>query len=260
MYFHWQNLNKDLTGKPRPGIPWQGRMWIGPSAGSLCRLCVAWNLPGRHPGVSVGWGGDEDSPNAHLGIPGLCDLWVGLTHRRLARLIGHKEREMSLRFFDGAVWWSLATPVNEWSSKTPRWRHGSWHPLDTILGRQKYSERTIDTRRVPVPMPEGVYEATVRMYEAERRRPRWPWPRRILRADVKPDKPIPFPGKGENSWDCGDDATYEMTTNARTPEEAVGHLVATVLRDRKQRGGGYGWDRPLQPEEPPEPGPTAQVA
>jgi hypothetical protein len=52
--------------------------------------------------------------------------------------------------------------------------------------------------------------------------------------------PIPHPGKGENSYDCEDDATYSLTTEARNEAEAIGAMVATVMRSR-QKYGGLNW-------------------
>jgi hypothetical protein len=60
---------------------------------------------------------------------------------------------------------------------------------------------------------------------------------RRIRAKITPDTPIPFPGKGENSWDCGEDATHSMTCNATNEQEAVAKLVASVLNDRYRHGG-----------------------
>jgi hypothetical protein len=57
--------------------------------------------------------------------------------------------------------------------------------------------------------------------------------------DMKRD-PVPFPGKGENSWDCGEDASYGFGCAAETLEEGIGKFVASKLRDRG-RNGGRGW-------------------
>jgi hypothetical protein len=61
----------------------------------------------------------------------------------------------------------------------------------------------------------------------------------MVRAEITPDKPIPVPGKGENSWDCDDDASYGMTCAAQTPAEAVAHYSASIQRDRQRHGGNH---------------------
>jgi hypothetical protein len=71
-----------------------------------------------------------------------------------------------------------------------------------------------------------------------------------MRVDLKIDKGIPHAGKGENSWDCGDDATYGMCCAVKNIAEGVGVLVGSVLHDRVKYGG-YGdwlWCR----QEPPK--------
>ncbi|HXI16285.1 MAG TPA: hypothetical protein VNM48_07925, partial [Chloroflexota bacterium] len=70
-----------------------------------------------------------------------------------------------------------------------------------------------------------------------RRWPHWPLTRRMVRADVQVPEGVPHPGKGENAWDCGEDATYALTCAEQTPEAAVGRLVESVLRDRRRYGG-----------------------
>lgn len=56
---------------------------------------------------------------------------------------------------------------------------------------------------------------------------------------------VPFPGKGENSWDCGEDAIMGAGADEPTPEAAVASVVKSALRNRR-RYGGEGW----KPEKP----------
>jgi hypothetical protein len=49
--------------------------------------------------------------------------------------------------------------------------------------------------------------------------------------------PVPFPGKGENSWDCGEDATHGYYGPAASIEDAVGNLVTSTLKRRRKYGG-----------------------
>lgn len=133
-----------------------------------------------------------------------------------------------------------------WDSKTPRYRKGAFHLDDFFLGKAVFSKNVIETREVAVPMPEGTYDAVVALSDDTWKRPRWPFPRVIRRADIKVEKGIPHPGKGENSWDCGDDDTYGMCAPARTIPEAVGHLVGSCLKDRVRYGGYSKWTWPKE--------------
>ena len=126
----------------------------------------------------------------------------------------------------------------------PWWKKRRFHfdPFDTFLGRHEYSEKRISTEKVEVPMPERIYYGEVRIYESRWKRKRWPWTKRMVRStiDMK-DDPIPFPGKGENSWDCGEDATYSQSSQATTAVDAGASIQKSVMRSRDRHGGGLRW-------------------
>jgi hypothetical protein len=156
-----------------------------------------------------------------------------------------EETEIAIRWFEGGLRWSFWHPTMEWSSRTPKWRNGHFDPADFLLGRHKYSSEELSTENVEVPMPEKTYAGTVTLTRDTWKRPRWPFSRSIYRANIEVEGGVPHPGKGENSWDCGEDATYGMTCPARTAEQAVGKLVESVLSSRRRYGG-----RKWRPQEP----------
>lgn len=151
---------------------------------------------------------------------------------------------------DGAVsggflhwqWWA---PMHSWSSTTPKWRDGTFHPLDWLLGRHVMTDRDIESGEFEIPMPEGNYPCTIRLYESTWKRPGWFIPHRVRRADIKMVVGVPHPGKGENSWDCGEDACSSMTTPASSFAEAIGSMVASTMRQRLNYGSKH-W----RPENP----------
>lgn len=147
-----------------------------------------------------------------------------------------------VNFFDGFLHWNLLTPADSWESKTPKWRNGSFHPLDFILGRHDHNERVVeDWKPIVVPMPEGCYAGQARVLEASWKRRRLPWiSKRNVSVHVKMFEPLPHPGKGESAWDCGEDATYESHCGrSKTIAEAVGSMVAGSMRSRLNYGGGF---------------------
>lgn len=238
MRFHWQNLsNEDEHGQGR-GIPWHGRAWWNWTD----RWGIKWEWvfkAAARAGVSVEID-QEDGAGFSIRLF-LFALYVHLVFPGSYRLMKNGSREIELRYNDRALWWNLwRDPMGEWSRRVPRWRHGSFHFDDFFLGRAEHSERDIRTETVPIPLPEGTIRATVRLYESTWKRKRWPFPKRLRRAEITPEKPAPVPGKGENSWDCGPDAIYGMTTTASSSAEAVGHFVESVLRTRRKRGAA--WD------------------
>jgi hypothetical protein len=92
-----------------------------------------------------------------------------------------------------------------WSSDIPKWRHGNFNPVDFLFGRQKYSEDVLETVPVSLAMPEKTYTGTVKLLRSKWKRPRAWWTQTILYAHIDVPGGVPFPGKGENSWDCGED-------------------------------------------------------
>jgi hypothetical protein len=86
-------------------------------------------------------------------------------------------------------------------------------------------------------MPEGAYQGTAKLVLYEWSRPRW-FTKRMKRCEIRVPAGIPHEGKGDNSWDCGADATFGMTTGeCSSIPQGVGLLVGSVLRDRVEYGG-----------------------
>ena len=81
------------------------------------------------------------------------------------------------------------------------------------------------------------YRAALKLEECEWKRPRWPWPVRRRTASIDVPKGIPHQGKGENSYDCGEDATFGLGCEAWTVDEAISKMVASVLKSRAKYDG-----------------------
>lgn len=123
----------------------------------------------------------------------------------------------------------------EWRSAGPWWKKDITLPIaDWLIGRARIEKIDGERREVIVPMPEGSYRATAQHCVYETRR-RWYWP-----VDRRPSVwlnipgGIPCSGKGENSWDCGDDGLFGC--GGDTEEEAIAHAVRSSLRDRRRQG------------------------
>lgn len=213
-----------------------------------CEITLSWAIPGVSHFLTV-----TNLPRA------LFDA-LPMNYRRSERRYAGG-RTISLRIFDKAIWWSFWGDEMEHRHDDPRWMHGSWHPLDSILGGHRYSSEEIARSEVSIPMPERSYPATVKLTRDRWERPRWPrWPFATERRRAHVDIPggIGHPGKGENSWDCGDDATCGLTTTAKTVEEAIGKVVSSMLRDRMRYGGRHEFEP--SPPVPQDPTPVAGPA
>lgn len=179
---------------------------------------------------------------AHVGVYMNADKFR-LT-RWFANRFGGQEypyaRSLSVRLHHGAVHWCTWMDDSSWSRSTPKWRQGHWSIERTFWPREVDVTPLDDlTRAVLVPMPEGAYPAVVTFERRVMRRGRlgsWLKPEVITTYTLEFDKAIPFPGKGENSWDCGDDGISSMSGPGETAAGAVGHAVAAVYRNRLAYG------------------------
>lgn len=237
------------------------------------RLCL--HTPGRNGGT-IGWSfgkghcgasvtlhhpGDDDSISGHVAVPGIY-LYFGLERllsERLQRFLGlynpdanvggkYISRRIGWSIHDWTFWARLWDNDNRWSCDDPWWWSFTFslNPLD-IFGRRRYSSEVIQEQEVEVPMPEGSYMATVKICADSWTRPGFPWwplTKMILRAHVDDMEPIPHPGKGTMSYNCGPDALHGICCPARNPEEAIGKIVSSVLRDRMRYGGSHRYELP----------------
>lgn len=152
-------------------------------------------------------------------------------------------REIEVYWHEWGFWWTLWGDPMESRGKTDPWyiRMHNCNIPDLLFGRSKYSSRPIREERVVVPMPEGGYPALVKINLDTWRRPRWPFHRRMIRSELIPDKPIPFPGKGENSWDQGEDALHSLYGPYETSLKAAMAASESVMRDRLRYGAGWNY-------------------
>jgi hypothetical protein len=222
--------------------------------------------------ATVELGGDEEHVELTLAVLGLfvhLGLASPLTRRTLGWLtrpgrLGYGGREFGIKIHDGRLRMLIAAP-DFGSTREPRftWTRflrggrafrrtfrpeplgdhcralGGWEltiaPLDTLLGPRRTDYDAIRTVRAVVPMPEGAYPCAVTLADAVCRRPRWPWRKqRWPSADVALDTPIPVPGKGENAWDCDDDAIHSHHGPAADVAAALAAVTESALRDRER--------------------------
>jgi hypothetical protein len=154
-------------------------------------------------------------------------------------------REIGWQFFSGTFWlrlWHDPMESRCGPNGDPWWWEMRVNIPDLLLGRNKYSDEVLETREIVVPMPEGSYTGRCTMKLETWKRPRW-FAKRLVRAhiDMNEGQQIPFPGKGEDSWNCGEDATFGLCTPARDVVEATAHLFQSVMRDRARYGNGFNW-------------------
>lgn len=173
-------------------------------------------------------------------------------------------RTTGVRVFEGSIWLDLWRDPDGWRAEdTPsirrvrgRWQvtrgHWPWNGLgwswtlrvaDWLLGRVRHQVDAGWTRVVPttVRLPEGDYAATATT-ERVRWGRRWWWGRWQYRTTIEVPGGLPIPGKGENAWDCDDDATYAHSFAAEPSppvweREHADRMALDVLRTRQRRAG-----------------------
>lgn len=230
---HWQNLNDD-------GRHWlHGRGWMG-------RVRLEWVCP---PTVAS-WGvtlGDGDCGRDVLlygTVPFLGTVYLGVSDVFRPYCFGSdidrgSDRDISVSISEWTIRWSFwVGTMASWSRRYPwcRWWRQGHVELANVLGRRRHSVEVL-AEHIPVriDMPEGSYVGEARFERRTWKRALW---FRETQESTWIDVPkgIPFAGKGENSWDCGDDGLYGCGIDGLSVERACEHFAAQVLRNRKRYG------------------------
>lgn len=205
--------------------------------------------------------GNEGDVSVHLSLPFL-DLWLvwdGHGEWLTQRLALGAEVETGVRCYhiDGrlVVRYDLWVDDSASSFGRPRsagWRSGYLQPgqrlANVLLGKVVHSETEHARVGAVIPMPEGGYPATVALSRAQWKRPRWFALVRYRTSTevLDPLRCVPVPGKGENSYDCGDDGIYSSSRSSVGPDAewvaaAVADLAGSAMQSRERYGSGQAW-------------------
>lgn len=147
----------------------------------------------------------------------------------------------SFRFYwyEGGLWLSPWGSEYESSHDDPGWKK-MYHLNfpDLLLGKTKYSNLELETfDNVLIPMTDRNYLAKLTFERSTWKRPRWfARVREFTRIELDRDAPK-FPGKGENSWDQGDDSIWQMSVEGHSLPKAIAGYIQRVLEYRQKRDG-----------------------
>lgn len=245
-WLSWQNLT---SKKP---LVFYGRAWL-----HLDRRCVRaeWKLFSGWPMLHVTLGGGDAAREISIAfsMPLLGFFFMAFDGFIPEKYFPHKmvdsydrvgekwrmpqERVIGFSIVDGYVFVSLWENPNEWNRSDPWWWKFSINPVDKIFGHEKYTQREISASEQVIELPEASYAARVKMLECTWKRPRWPFAKTMIRAEIEPVQPIPaHAGKGENSYDLDDDFSCGMTCPASTPSQAARIYADSIMRSRKKYG------------------------
>lgn len=208
--------------------------------------------------ATCGYGGSEDFAEWTLAIPRLFFFHFAFdTPFKWHRIrpfdgkYGESERKIGLYQVAGELSLLLGhDSMGGWHSTHGRfgplgraWRDLRWNQEitlfrgDWILGRKRCTTEVLQ-EGIPVTVTVGQWAGD--SYSGTAKLERRTWKRRFsttVREDytIHMQEGIPFPGKGENSWDCGDDAYYGF--GGATIESAVEHIIADTIKARERHGG-----------------------
>ena len=258
--FHWQDLNEVNPNTGRRPRLLEGRCWFRfrDRRKRFDQLRLCWTVPPSHFGWDISFGGEDREIQVTLCIPWVATLWVTLDNALPDGFIPYvpyksedpsrgiystvdsgDDREIGVYFHDGAIWWHFwVGTMASWSSDYPWckwWRQGSFHFAD-ILGKRRCTTVVLrDGIQVTIPMPEGSYHGVAKQEKRTWKRALW-FPRSRYSTWIDVDRGIPHAGKGENSWDCGDDAVCGCGVDGLDLDKAVAHFVESVLKNRRRYG------------------------
>jgi hypothetical protein len=273
MRFNWQNLNEDRKNHLK-GVPYHGRCWFYPSDEYRKSFRFSWDLWSHFCCIGLSVDPSEHEVMFTIGFPPFT-FWFSMTgyfSKLMNRFFeskwmrdwntktggNHNEQKYSdftlfeLRIHDNALWWNFLKIDWGWSSKTPKWVDGNFNFLDFFLGRSKCTRETLSTHEVKIPMPEGQYPATVKIERWTYKRPRW-FATHSDGSSIDIPWGIPFEGKGENSWDCGQDGLFGKGSNSTSLPQIIGEVVQSVLHSRQKYDGNINAVYPPPAPPPPRP-------
>jgi len=231
MRWRSQNLNDRRDGTT--GSMWRygrGWLWFGERAclGVEWSWFELWQL-----GFNFKSGGEQD-----FGVS--LNLWFVSLYLSLEGVLRYDRldrgwpRDTGIRLSKDP--WFLTVDIvcqnDQWPPKKG-WTW-SWFLADVLFGRAEFKRIVLSKMESVVSMPEGPYPCMVQMERREWRRPRWPFVKRVLAAEVEVPGGISHPGKGTCAHNCGEDATYSVSGPVRDVHEAVAGFAASVLRDRER--------------------------
>lgn len=209
-----------------------------------------WNNLGNYLSFEIGYlpmcqiGIDFGQENITFSIGFFIQFYISLSLSKLNSLIyKHKIDGRALSF---NFWFENAGTISvNLMSDTTGWKKGGWswylNIADKLKGKFTVSKKIIEEKDILVPMPEKSYKAHAVLADWTWHYKRW-FPKTIRRCEIKIPEGLPHAGKGENSWDCEDDATFGLTTGkVRSIAEAVGDLVGMTLETRVKNGGWNDW-------------------
>jgi hypothetical protein len=269
---HWRWWTQTINDNDKPGARhgslWKEGRWIvysrARARGDVLRF--EWHHGWRLSSLDLLVRVKPHNVQLHVGLLGLASWWLTIYHRPsklLARTMV-EERVFGIRVgYIGYIAWVFFAYDEEsdstgmlsyYRSKKARGEElffgGNRVQLtqgirlkirlrlrDRLLGAKVYEKEELRRADVAIPLDGREYDGVWTLTRETWKRPRWPFlSHERVGSWVEVEHPPAHSGKGENSWDCGDDGIFGAGSSEKTPMLAVGDYVKAVLRNRERYG------------------------
>lgn len=252
-HWHWQNLDSDLRIPDQspsmgplalPDIRHEGRAWfywyVRASDRKPLKIEVDWAFGKAVWSSGVSYSRtNRGTVTLHAAIRPVASVYLIFKHL-WPRRTDQQSRTYSIALVEDSLHYDLGKPGSDddWHSNDPlNWMRGIIHPVDLIFGRPVHDKQEVGPKvQAIASFPEGDYPLLLQREIRTWKRPRWPFTMTHRYVDIEAVRAAESQGKGENSWDCGPDAIWGMSSPGHSYEDAVAAYVKATLRDRAKRG------------------------
>jgi len=228
-----------------------GRLFFQPFGSENPGVRIEWAIPSKFCHAEFEVDLSENEVSVGLAIPPVAvwvhvtDLWKYMKGIEPWESFGWKEytKEVKVAFYEGILMWNIWYDPHQTTTEMPRWRHGSFFPMDYFFGEQ---EQKLEVVRGPIdvliPMPERAYKAVATLSRLTLKRKRLPWNSdQFLKIDIENEgDPVPVPGKGTADYNQDETAYSRHSGPASSIVDGISHMVRGVL-EKRDRYASLDW-------------------
>lgn len=170
----------------------------------------------------------------------LYATWLSFENKLIYKLFDKfGDREIGIHYYDGLLYWHLLSDPDNWSDSVPKWRDYSINIKRLIEGKKEHTSELLEEKSIKLCLFEKDYFGTGKLF-SNSAKDRWGRIKKSLIVELSFPNGIPIPGKGENGWDCEEDAIYQFNYPASSIDVALEDAHQSVL-NRRLKYGGKNW-------------------
>lgn len=170
--------------------------------------------------------------------PLLCSFYFAI-EQVLTYKPDRGKRMLGFSWFREYIWIYCWSERDSSSSSDPWWKNITINLERTFLGKWEFRKELISKVDTVLALPEATYPVHMEFYRCTRYYTRFSYTTKpYTMSEMKMEKGIKVPGKGESEWNCGDDATFGLWCQADSVPKALSKLLETIVEDRMRYGSG----------------------